>query len=308
VTVAGENAVLRLLRKTGAVLSLDDLGMSPQMQRSLSVDVLEVPTGMVLVTGPTGSGKTTTLYAAVQQLMDESRKVITCEDPVEYLIDGATQCSVAERAGMTFADSLRTILRQDPDVILVGEVRDRESAEMAVHCTLTGHKLLTTLHTEDSVGAVIRLVQMGLEPFLVASTLTAVVAQRLVRKICANCRVDHTPTPTEIRALSLNQDELVGVSFSRGAGCPTCHYTGYKGRVGVYELLLSSDVLRDAVLQQRPVHEVRRIVQETPGFFALQEDGIAKALRGYTSLSEVMANCPRIPTSRRLRQLREIYP
>jgi type IV pilus assembly protein PilB len=209
---------------------------------------------------------------------------------------------------MTFSDSLRTILRQDPDVILVGEIRDKDSAEMAVHCALTGHKLFSTLHTEDSVGAVVRLVQMGVEPFLVASTLTAVLAQRLVRRICVHCRVEHSPSPGEIRALSLNADDLSSASFSRGAGCPTCHYTGYKGRVGVYELLMMSDGLRDAVLQHRPVHEIRRIVQDTPGFFTLQEDGVAKALRGHTSLAEVMANCPRLPTTRRLRQLREMYP
>jgi type IV pilus assembly protein PilB len=308
VTVAGENAVLRLLRKTGVLVSLDDLGLSPGSQRTLVQDVLEPSTGMVLVTGPTGSGKTTTLYAAVQRMMDESRKVITCEDPVEYLIEGATQCSIADREGMSFVDSLRTILRQDPDVILVGEIRDRESAEMAVHCALTGHKLLSTLHTEDSVSAVVRLVQMGIEPFLVASTLSAVVAQRLVRRLCAQCRTPHTPTVSEIRALSLGQEDVSAFSFSRGKGCPNCHYTGYRGRVGVYELLLMTDALRDAVLQHRPVHEIRRIAHESPGFSSLQEDGIAKVLGGLTSLAEVIANCPRVLTTRRLRQLQEYYP
>jgi type IV pilus assembly protein PilB len=308
VTVAGENAVLRLLRKTGVLVSLDDLGMSPNAQRSLVQDVLEPATGMVLVTGPTGSGKTTTLYAAVQRMTDESKKVITCEDPVEYLMDGATQCSVADRDGMSFVDSLRTILRQDPDVILVGEIRDKESAEMAVHCALTGHKLLSTLHTEDSVSAVVRLVQMGIEPFLVASTLAAVVAQRLVRRLCPQCRTTHAPSMSEIRALSLGQEDMSAFAFSRGKGCPTCHYTGYRGRVGVYELLLMSDQLRDAILQQRPVHEIRRLAQDAPGFYSLQEDGIAKALGGHTSLAEIIANCPRVLTTKRLRQLQEIYP
>ena len=308
VTVSGENAVLRLLRKTGVLVSMDDLGLSPGTQRSLVQDALEPATGMVLVTGPTGSGKTTTLYAAVQRMMDESKKVITCEDPVEYLMDGATQCSIAEREGMSFVDSLRTILRQDPDVILVGEIRDNESAKMAVHCALTGHKLLSTLHTEDSVSAVVRLVQMGIEPFLVASTLCAVLAQRLVRRLCPQCRTPHTPAVSEIRALSLAQEDLSSFGFSRSKGCPNCHYTGFRGRVGVYELLLMTDGLRDAILQQRPVHEIRRIAHETPGFCSLQEDGIAKVLGGHTSLAEVIANCPRVLTSKRLRQLQEMYP
>ena len=172
----------------------------------------------------------------------------------------------------------------------------------------TGHKLLSTLHTEDSVSAIVRLVQMDVEPFLVASTLSAVVAQRLVRKLCPHCRTEHAATPSEARALSLAQDDVAAFRFSKGKGCPTCHYTGYKGRVGVYEMLLMSDALRDAVLQQRPVHEIRRIAQDSPGFYSLQEDGIAKALGGQTSLSEIITNCPRVITTKRLRQLQEIYP
>jgi type II secretory ATPase GspE/PulE/Tfp pilus assembly ATPase PilB-like protein len=164
---------------------------------------------------------------------------------------------------MSFVDPLRTILRQDPDVILVGEIRDKDSAERAVRCALTGHKLLSTLHSADSVSAVVGLVQMGIGPFLVASTLSAVVAQRLVRRLCTQCRTPHAPTMSEIRALSLGQEDVSAFSFSRSKGCPNCHYTGYRGRVGVYELLLMTDSPRDAVLQQRPVHEIRRIAQET---------------------------------------------
>jgi type IV pilus assembly protein PilB len=214
---------------------------------------------------------------------------------------------VAERPGITFVDSLRTILRQDPDVILIGEIRDRESAEMATQCSLTGHKVLTTLHTEESVSAVTRLVQMGIEPFLVASTVTAVLAQRLLRRPCAQCRVVHEPTAQEIRALSLRADDLVTVEFTRGTGCPSCQYTGYRGRLGAFELLVVTDALRDAVLEKRPQHEIRRIAQESPGFHSLQEDGIAMALHGMTTLSEIIANCPRLPSTRRLRQLSEIY-
>lgn len=307
VTINGENAVLRLLRKTAVLVGLDELGFSQGALRSFVQDVLEPTTGMLLVTGPTGSGKTTTLYAAVQRLVDDTKKVITCEDPVEYLLEGVTQCSISERPGLTFADSLRSILRQDPDVILVGEVRDHDSANMAIHCALTGHKVLTTLHTEDSVSAVVRLLQMDIEPFLVASTTSAVVAQRLLRRPCAHCRADHTPTAAELRSLALQSEDMSAFTFTRSKGCPNCQYTGYRGRVGVYEVLVMTDALRDAVLQKRPAHEIRRIAQETPGFYSLQEDGIAKALRGLTTLSEVIANCPRLLTNRRLRQLQEIY-
>ncbi len=308
VTISGENAVLRLLRKSSVLVGLDDLGFSPSTLKLLVQDALEPSTGMVLVTGPTGSGKTTTLYAIVQRMLDDTQKVITCEDPVEYLIEGVTQCSVADRPGLTLLDSLKSILRQDPDVILVGEIRDRESADMAVNCALTGHKVLSTLHTEDSVGALIRLIQMDIEPFLVASTLTAVVAQRLLRRPCMQCADTYIPTPGEVRALSLPPDELPLVSLSRSRGCPNCHYTGYRGRTGVYELLMLTDALREAILQKRSMHDIRRLAHDAPGFCSLQEDGIAKALGGLTTLSEVIANCPRQPSIRRLRQLLEMYP
>src|SRR5204863_3515769 len=179
--------------------------------------------GMLLVTGPTGSGKTTTLYAAVSQLEDDTRKIITCEDPVEYLVDGVTQCSISDRPGLTFGDSLRSILRQDPDVILVGEVRDRESADMAIHCALTGHKVLTTLHTEDSLSAVTRLLQMEIEPFLVGSTVGAVLAQRLLRRPCVHCKAEDMPTAQEGRSLGTTLDEMAGNTVVGVNGCPVWH-------------------------------------------------------------------------------------
>ena len=307
VTVHGENAVLRLLRKTSVRVGLQDMGFSRDAYRSFVHDVLEPSSGMLLVTGPTGSGKTTTLYAAVSQLEDDTRKIITCEDPVEYLVDGVTQCSISDRPGLTFGDSLRSILRQDPDVILVGEVRDRESADMAIHCALTGHKVLTTLHTEDSLSAVTRLLQMEIEPFLVGSTVGAVLAQRLLRRPCTHCKMEHTPTASEARAMGTTLEELAPYSFVKGKGCPSCHYTGYRGRVGAYELLVMNDALRDAVIQRKTPHELRKLAQEMPSFYSTQEDGLAKALRGLTTLSEVIANCPRVPLNRRLRQLQEIY-
>lgn len=307
VTVFGENAVLRILRKAKALVGLDEMGFSPDTLRIFHEDVIDPTTGIVLVTGPTGSGKTTTLYAAVERLNDASRKIITCEDPVEYVIDGITQCSVANRPGMNFVDSLKAIVRQDPDVILIGEIRDRDSAEMAIQSALTGHKVLSTFHTEDSIGALVRLVEMHVEPFLIASTVTAVLAQRLLRKLCPYCRTDHTPTPMEIRALTLHREELSRFTLSKGKGCPHCFYTGYRGRTGVYELLVMHDALRDAILQKRPAHEVRRMAFDTPGFVCLQEDGIAKALHGDTTLSEVLENCPRSKTVRPIARLAEMY-
>jgi type IV pilus assembly protein PilB len=307
VTVYGENAVLRLLRKANTLVGLEELGLSPATLKVFLQDVLEPSSGALFVTGPTGSGKTTTLYAALQRLVDDTKKVITCEDPVEYIIEGVTQCSVAERPGMSFLDSLRAMMRQDPDVILIGEVRDSDSAEMAIQSALTGHKVLTTFHTEDSVGAMVRLLQMGIEPFLVASTVTGVLAQRLLRRQCPECSGPYTATPMEIRALSLPREEAATYGFSRGRGCPACHYTGFKGRIGVYELLVLTDPLRDAILQKRSTHEIRALVQSSPGFVSLQEDGIAKALRGQTTLAEVASNCPRRYTVRPLRQLLEMY-
>jgi type IV pilus assembly protein PilB len=307
VTVFGENAVLRILRKAKALVGLERMGFPPATLQTFVQDVLEPATGVVLVTGPTGSGKTTTLYAAVERLNDQTKKIITCEDPVEYIIDGITQCSVANRAGVTFVDSLKAIVRQDPDVILIGEIRDRESASMAVQSALTGHKVLTTLHTEDSVNALVRLVEMDVEPYLIASTVTAVLAQRLVRSQCPQCRADYTPTPHELRALSLPREEVAGYALTRGRGCPHCFYTGYRGRTGVYELLVMDDGLREAIVQKRPAHELRRLAFESPGFICLQEDGIAKALRGETTFSEVAENCPRSKTVRPLARLLETY-
>jgi type IV pilus assembly protein PilB len=307
VTVHGENVVLRVLRKDRALVGLEEMGFSPATLHTFMNDVLEPSTGIVLVTGPTGSGKTTTLYAAVARLNDDTKKIITCEDPVEYVIDGITQCTIAQRPGITFLDSLRAIVRQDPDIILIGEIRDRESAEMAIQSSLTGHKVLTTLHTEDSVGALIRLVEMGTEPFLVASTVTAVLAQRLLRKQCPKCPVEYVPGGAELRKLALSRDEIAGYGLTHGRGCPQCYYTGYRGRTGVFELLVLRDEMREAILDRKPTHELRRLAHETPGFVSLQEAGIIQALRGETTLSEVAENCPRTDLQRPLIQLLEMY-
>ncbi len=307
VTVYGENAVLRILRKAKALVGLDEMGFSPGTLRTFVEEVLEPTTGVVLVTGPTGSGKTTTLYAAVDRLNDDTRKIITCEDPVEYVVEGIAQCSVANRPGITFVDSLKAIVRQDPDVILIGEIRDPASADMAIQSALTGHKVLTTLHTEDTVGALVRLTEMNIEPYLIASTVTAVLAQRLVRRQCPQCRQDYAPSPIELRTLALSRDDLANFPLTRGRGCPHCFYTGYRGRVGVFELLVIDDLIRDAVLQKKPAHALRKLAFDMPGFYCLQEDGIAKALRGETTLSEVAENCPRSKSIRPPSRLLESY-
>ena len=307
VTVHGESAVLRVLRRDRNLVGLEELGMAPMILRAFTEDVLDPPSGIVLVTGPTGSGKTTTLYASVDRMNDSTKKIITCEDPVEYVIDGISQCSVSNRPGINFADSLKAIVRQDPDVILIGEIRDRESAEMAVHSALTGHKVLSTLHTEDSVGALVRLIDMDIEGFLIASTVTAVIAQRLVRRQCPHCRADDTPKPEEVRALAIPREDLAGYPMVRGRGCPRCLHTGFRGRVGLYEMLMMTDALRDAILQKRPSHELRRVALETANFVSLQEDGIAKSLRGETTFKEVLENAPRVKQIRPLAQLLEPY-
>lgn len=307
VTVFGENVVMRVLRRNRGLVGLEDMGFSPVMLQRFVDDVLEPSTGIVLVTGPTGSGKTTTLYAAVDRINDSSKKIITCEDPVEYVIESITQCSVVNRPGMNFVDSLKAIVRQDPDVILVGEIRDHESADMAIQSALTGHKVLSTFHTEDAVGALVRLTEMGIETFMIASTVTGVLAQRLVRRQCAHCKVETTATPQEMRSLSLNPEELSAYTLTKGRGCPECFHTGYKGRLGVHELLVMSDPLREAVMQRKPAHELRRVAAEQPGFVLLQEDGVAKALRGLTTLSEVIENSPRSSRVRPLGRLLEMY-
>ena len=307
VTVFGENAVLRVLRRDRRLLGLEEMGFSPSTLRTLVEDALEPATGIVLVVGPTGSGKTTTLYAAVDRINDATKKIITAEDPVEYVIEGITQCSVSDRPGITFVDSLKAIVRQDPDVILIGEIRDRTSAEMAIQCALTGHKVLSTFHTEDTVGALLRLIDMSIETFLIASTVTAVLAQRLVRRQCRSCMEEAHPTPRELRALGISREEVSAYPLTRGRGCPQCLFTGFKGRLGVHELLMMTDPIRDAILQKKPSHEMRRLAFEAPGFVSLQEDCVVKTLRGQTTLGEALENAPRSQPVRPLGRLLEMY-
>jgi type IV pilus assembly protein PilB len=292
-TVFGENVVLRILNKA-SLISLQELGFAPNILRLFSEDVLAAPSGITLITGPTGSGKTTTLYSSIDHCNDPTVKIITCEDPVEYVIDGISQCSINEKIGLGFNETLKSIVRQDPDIIVIGEIRDRFSADIAVQSALTGHKVFATFHTEDSVGALVRLINMEIETSLIASTIGAVLAQRLVRKVCSSCKVNYAPEDRVLRRFGLKRDELSSFTLWRGKGCSACNFTGYRGRLGIYELLVPNAEIRDAILQKRTMQEIRHMSLESASLCTMQEDGMVKALRGATTLEEVLENAPRV--------------
>jgi len=289
--VHGESIVMRLLPKERKDLRLDRLGMAADHLQQFTRWVHE-PHGIILVTGPTGSGKSTTLYAALAATNDRSRKIITVEDPVEYKMEGVTQIQAHSEIGYDFARALRAILRQDPDVVMIGEIRDSETARIAVQASLTGHMVLSTLHTNDSLSAFPRLIDMGVEPFLVASSVKAVLAQRLVRRICEHCSHPATPsarlTPT-FNDLRQRFPELMAEAprFREATGCPRCHGTGYRGRVGIYELAEMTPPLQDAVAQRISVGELTGLARGE-GFRSLREDGLIKAWAGATSVDEVL--------------------
>lgn len=306
ITVHGEKIVLRLMNKKGELLDIDDIGMAPRMLRQFRDEGLASPSGIIVVTGPTGAGKTTTLYSCVNHLNDLECCIITAEEPVEYVLDGITQCSINPKIGVTFTETLRHIVRQDPDIIVMGEIRDTFSAETAIQASLTGHKVLTTFHTEDAVGGLLRLLNMGIEAFLIASTINCMIAQRLLRRICPSCSVPYSPTPDEYRRLGYTHGDLAGADLQIGRGCTACRFTGYKGRVGIFELLVLNDEVKEAVLARKTVHEIRRVSIETSGLITLMEDGIAKAARGKVSLPEVMRRLPRTLKPRPLNELRRL--
>jgi type IV pilus assembly protein PilB len=305
-SVFGETLVLRLLDRRRGLIPLDNLGFEPRILAMLREIVLRSSSGLVLITGPTGSGKTTTMYSFVDFTRDDSIKVISCENPVEYILDGTTQCSVNQKSGPTFSDSLRAIVRQDPDVIVVGEIRDALTAGLATEAALTGHKVFSTFHTEDSVAAVVRLLEMDVEPFLVASTLSCIVAQRLVRRVCEHCRRPVEASQSDLRFLGCNRDYLKGVPLLSGEGCPKCDSTGYKGRMGIHEVLVLEDDFRDAILQRAPSKELRRIAKTIPGFLTLAEEGLLKVAAGQTTLSEIADGVPRDYGLRDIATIREV--
>jgi len=280
----GEAVVLRLLDRDAALLGLEQLGMSAE-DRACFSGILSLPHGIVLVTGPTGSGKTTTLYAALSQINDVERKIVTIEDPIEYHLRGINQIQVATKAGLTFARGLRSILRHDPDVILVGEIRDLETAEIAVQASLTGHLVFSTLHTNDAPGAPTRLVDMGVEPYLVASSLEAVVAQRLLRLICRECR--ELLASEEVARLRGEYGEGVPGRLYAGRGCRACQGTGYRGRTGIFELMRVSETVRTLILQRASAREIR-MAAAAEGLKSLREDGWRLLGEGLTTVGEVL--------------------
>jgi type IV pilus assembly protein PilB len=303
VTIHGEKIVLRLLNNRDMLLNIEDLGMYSRMRQQFREDVLDVPSGVVLVTGPTGSGKTTTLYAAINYLNDVNTSIITAEDPVEYMIDGISQCSINPKIAITYDETLRHIVRQDPDVIVIGEVRDKFSAETAVQAALTGHKVLTTFHTEDSIGGLLRLLNMDIEAFLISSTVVCVVAQRLVRKVCPHCAEKHVLTADELRRLGYRGKDARRLEFRRGKGCQACRHTGYKGRAPIFELLVLNEMIKDALISRKTSYEIRRISVETTGLVTLLEDGIVKASRGLTTFEEIIRKLPRLQSPRPIEEL-----
>lgn len=284
--IHGESIVMRILDKSSFLVGLEDLGFLPEERKEFE-KLISMPNGMILVTGPTGSGKTTTLYTTLSHINQKERKIITIEDPVEYQLDGINQVQVKPQIGLTFAGGLRSMLRQAPDIIMVGEIRDLETAQIAIQSALTGHLIFSTLHTNDAVSAIARLVDMGIKNYLVVSTVQGILAQRLVRTLCSSCREAYKPTEGEIRILSLTPEEESGLELYRSKGCPSCGDTGFKGRVGIYELFIMTDEIREMILDNASNSEVLKKARQT-GMKTLKEDGIEKVKRGYTTVQEVM--------------------
>ena len=281
-TIYGENIVIRILDRGGIVLGLDKIGFSADTQKEFE-KLVKYPHGIILVTGPTGSGKTTTLYSALSIIESEEKNVITIEDPVEYHLGRIRQSQINPKAGLTFATGLRSILRQDPDVIMVGEIRDKETAEISVQASLTGHLVLSTLHTNDASGALSRLIDMEIEPFLISSSIIGILAQRLVRKICDKCREEYTPSEDILKVLGINQKK----GFFKGKGCGACKNTGYRERIGIFELLIVNDQIRKLIVDKASSGILKKIAVET-GMKTLRDDGLDKILKGITTPEEVI--------------------
>ncbi|MDH7481015.1 MAG: type II secretion system ATPase GspE [Armatimonadota bacterium] len=283
-SVYGEKVVLRVLDKNSVLLGLNKLGFLPETLEMFE-SIISRTYGIILVTGPTGSGKSTTLYSVLNKLNSGEKNILTIEDPVEYELEGITQTQVNVKAGLTFASGLRTMLRQDPDIIMVGEIRDQETAMIAIEAALTGHLVLATLHTNDAPGAITRLLDMGVESFLIASAVIGVLAQRLLRTICPKCKEMYTPPRDAIRRLGMNVDENSDVTFYRGKGCDHCKGTGYKGRIGIYELMPITDKIRDLILAKSSSYAIKEAAIEA-GMKTLKDDAMEKILLGLTTLEE----------------------
>jgi type IV pilus assembly protein PilB len=285
----GQSAVMRILDRGSIQINIQSLGFAEDDYQRFQ-QIIKRPNGIFLVTGPTGSGKTTTLYAALNELNRPDRKIITAEDPVEYYLPGVNQVEVKHQIGLDFARIIRAMLRQAPNIILVGEIRDQETAEIAVQASLTGHLVFSTLHTNDAPSAITRLVDIGVPPFLIASSVIAIMAQRLVRVVCPKCKEPDKPPAAEIRASGITPDRLSTAQFMRGRGCTYCHHSGYRGRLGIFELLKLNAAIREMTFNREPTQTIRRQARLL-GMRTLLEDGINKALRGITTLEEVLSIC-----------------
>ncbi len=286
-TSFGERSVLRLLDKSSGIFSLDELGLWSEDLKKFD-SFLTRSHGVIFVTGPTGSGKSTTLYACLNRINSAEKNVITIEDPIEYQLEGISQIQVASKKGMNFATSLRHVLRQDPDVIMVGEVRDIETARMAIQSSLTGHLVFSTLHTNDSAGAVSRLLDLGVEPYLVSSSLIAIIAQRLVRKVCQDCKEPVEPSEHELRELGLADESVAHKGkFYVGRGCDKCFQTGYRGRTGIYEMMMITPDIQNLIYSRESAGTIKRHALNT-GLKTLRMDGARKVLGGFTTIAEVL--------------------
>jgi type IV pilus assembly protein PilB len=284
-TMFGESVVLRVLDRSQASFDLGVLGLRPE-DLALVDMLIHKPNGIIIVTGPTGCGKTTTLYSALNQLNDIETKIITTEDPVEYDVDGLVQVQMKPDIGLTFARCLRSILRQDPDIILVGEVRDLETAQIAAQASLTGHVVFTTLHTNDAPSSVARLLDMGIEPFLITATVEGIVAQRLVRKICENCKTQFEPSENQLMELQLLPDDVKGKKFHYGRGCSKCNGTGYRGRIGIFEIMVFTDEIRDLIMNQASTNVLRSAGRKN-GMRLLRDNGLVAIYDGITTIDEI---------------------
>jgi type IV pilus assembly protein PilB len=282
-SIHGENMVLRLLDTSNSIYSLERLGMTESDREKLEKMIFK-PHGMILSTGPTGSGKSTSLYSILKKINQPEVHIITVEDPVEYRIEKIRQVQLNRKAGMTFASGLRSILRQDPDIIMVGEIRDTETASLAVQAALTGHMVFSTLHTNDAAGAITRFIDMGIEPFLVSSTMTVSFAQRLVRKVCPNCMTNYEPSAEVLKSWGIHNN--IRANFVQGKGCFNCMHTGYKGRTGVYEVMTISDEIKDLILKRQSSHAIQHAALKSGDFTSLKENAAEKAIKGITTLEE----------------------
>ena len=291
-TVYGESVVMRILDKQTAMIGLTELGMEPEMFSKFRRMINE-PHGIILVTGPTGSGKTTTLYASLSEIYSVEKKVITVEDPVEYQVNGVSQIQVQPQIGLTFASGLRSIVRQDPDIIMVGEIRDHETVEISIHAALTGHLVFSTLHTNDAAGAVSRLLDMGAEPFLVASSLIGTVAQRLIRINCAHCREPYEEKPEVLREIGIDPELVKRNPLVRGKGCPECRGVGFKGRSGIYEFIAVDESIRKLIIDRAPSSAIKQHAMKNQGMVSMLGDGREKILHGHTTIQEVLRVCQR---------------